>query len=1155
METSTFMRIRHRFCLFALIGLIGCGGQDSKLLLVPDIPGEIQGFSDFKALGSGRTSQAALGLVTVPQKGQVLVQVISEREQQLDSLFFDLEYNPSLFTPVTAQATEAIAPLADSLCLEILNVPGLVSCGQVPLSKTTTLVAAGTVLAEVLFAKQPFGRETASAEAKVPQSNNALSPLVWDEESGELHWYMVNPGDYDQNGMVGISDLTPLVIYFGMAGPFSFFGHPSVVDGHNDGEINISDITPIVLNWNNYIEGFNVYGSSNLADVPTSFNEPSVISPIATYLLSDAQGTVNSDRIWFSYTPEEGSDDLYYWVRPFAGDSEGTRSNLMSPTMDSSPPLGDPNGGFNLAPIALLSLVYTGTTVPLDVTFDASGSSDPDGEISLYEWDFEGDGLFDSFSTQPIVQHTFLNVGSYAPLVRVSDNGGLWDTIQSPEFLVQEGAISNIAPIADIFATSTSGELPFTVGFIATGSIDLDGYIANYEWDFDTDGVWDLDSGNDPTVLHTYTLSGLNATTLRVTDNQGSTATASIIVTALADNQAPVARLTSDVASGNAPLTINFNASGSYDYDGEIVEYAWDWDGNGIYDGTSGSAWVSHTYLDEGTFWAMVRVEDDNGSWDIETLEITVGAAVNLPPVADLQAAVTEGWTPLIVDFDASGSFDPDGTIVEYAWDWDGNGIYDGITYTPVASYTFTSAGSPDVRVRVQDNEGAGTVAKITIAVNVAGNAPPTASLFANPAVGDYPMLVTLDASASNDPDGSIDSYEWDFDGDGNYDLYGTNSSEDYTYLNEGTFLPKVRVTDNVGAQDTSTTLVQVHIEDWTMFGHDLQHTRRSWFIGPQTGAEKWSLMTGNTVWSSPAIGADSTIYIGSNDNELYALYPDGNLKWTYDTGDSVVSPPAVGVDQTIYVGSRSDRLYAINPDGTLKWSFLTGGSISAAPTVGTDGTIYIGSADTLFYAINPDGSKKWSYTTDGAVRSSAAISPGGIIYVGNDAGNIYALNGDGALAWVYATAGGVSSSPAIANDGTIYVGSNDSDLHAINPDGTGYWTYSTLNSINSSPAIALDGTIYIGSFDNNLHAVNPDGTVKWLYATGGIVRSSPTIGGDGTIYVGSYDNSLHAIHPDGSAFWTFTTNGNVLSSPAIGLDGTLYFASTDKRVYAIMGP
>ena len=105
---------------------------------------------------------------------------------------------------------------------------------------------------------------------------------------------------------------------------------------------------------------------------------------------------------------------------------------------------------------------------------------------------------------------------------------------------------------------------------------------------------------------------------------------------------------------------------------------------------------------------------------------------------------------------------------------------------------------------------------------------------------------------------------------------------------------------------------VQVAGGPWPMFRHDLQHTGRSPFTGPENPVLKWSYTTGDTVKSSPAIGSDGTIYVGSYDENLYAINPNGSLKWSFTTVGGVHSSPAIGSDGTIYVGSDDDKLFAI---------------------------------------------------------------------------------------------------------------------------------------------------------------------------------------------------------------------------------------------------
>jgi hypothetical protein len=161
-------------------------------------------------------------------------------------------------------------------------------------------------------------------------------------------------------------------------------------------------------------------------------------------------------------------------------------------------------------------------------------------------------------------------------------------------------------------------------------------------------------------------------------------------------------------------------------------------------------------------------------------------------------------------------------------------------------------------------------------------------------------------------------------------------------------------------------------------------------------GMQKWVFETEGGLVSSPTIGADGTIYVGSNDGRLYALTPEGKLKWKFETKGAVHSRPAVGADGTIYVGSWDQHLYAINPDGSLKWAFPTRGKVNASPTIGPDGTIYVGSWDQHLYAVNPDGSPKWAFPTGDAVLSTAAVAPDGTIYVGSWDQCLYAIQGLG---------------------------------------------------------------------------------------------------------------------------------------------------------------
>ena len=108
---------------------------------------------------------------------------------------------------------------------------------------------------------------------------------------------------------------------------------------------------------------------------------------------------------------------------------------------------------------------------------------------------------------------------------------------------------------------------------------------------------------------------------------------------------------------------------------------------------------------------------------------------------------------------------------------------------------------------------------------------------------------------------------------------------------------------------------------------------------------------------SSPVIGSDGTVYIGSHDNKLYALSGKSGVKlWEFETGDRVSSSSAIGPDGTVYVGSFDKKLYALSgKTGAKLWEFATGGSVLSSPAIGPDGTVYVGSSDKKLYAFRTD--------------------------------------------------------------------------------------------------------------------------------------------------------------------------------------------------------
>ena len=291
--------------------------------------------------------------------------------------------------------------------------------------------------------------------------------------------------------------------------------------------------------------------------------------------------------------------------------------------------------------------------------------------------------------------------------------------------------------------------------------------------------------------------------------------------------------------------------------------------------------------------------------------------------------------------------------------------------------------------------------------------------------------------------------------------------------------------------------------------------------IDPSSSQTDWAFDFVNTAYT-PAIGSDGRVYVGSEDQNLYALNPDGSLRWTFPTGDVVRSAPAFGADGTIFIttgnpygGTGVAKLYAIDANGTEKWSFTAEqNSDWSAPAVGPDGTIYAAAYNGSIYALDPaDGTERWRFPLGGWPNFGLAVDLDGAVYVA--AGEAFhAINPDGTekTGWPVALGSAVATTgaPVIGADGTLYIAAV-TGLHAINPDGTKKWFF-PVSAINTTPAIGDDGTIYFSLWDRGgFYAVNADGTEQCFAATGSPTGSSPVISDDGTVYSGYWSGKLYA--------------------------------------------
>ncbi len=258
----------------------------------------------------------------------------------------------------------------------------------------------------------------------------------------------------------------------------------------------------------------------------------------------------------------------------------------------------------------------------------------------------------------------------------------------------------------------------------------------------------------------------------------------------------PIASFTATPNPVMVGAPVAFNASASYDPDGTIVSYAWDFG-----DTTTGKdVMTSHSYTSPGTFSVSLTVTDNESF----TARASRNVVVQAPPIAAFTATPNPAVVGETVTFNASSSSDPDGTIVSYGWDFGDSRMGGGV----ITSHPYASNATYNVRLTVTDNNSLGATAYQNVVVQAPppGPRPPIADFVASPSPTIPGSLVTFDASASFDPNGTIASYTWKF-GDS---TVGSGRMATHSYANPGVFTVTLTVVDNQNLSSNATHQVTV---------------------------------------------------------------------------------------------------------------------------------------------------------------------------------------------------------------------------------------------------------------------------------------------------------------------------------------------------------
>ncbi|WP_235529248.1 PKD domain-containing protein [Phycicoccus sp. Root101] len=339
----------------------------------------------------------------------------------------------------------------------------------------------------------------------------------------------------------------------------------------------------------------------------------------------DGSGSSDPDGTIASYSWSWGDNT------PAGSGANATHSYAAAGTYDVTLTVTDNRGGTNTVTHSVTmtappanqppTSAFTVTKDFLDVAADGATSSDADGTIASYSWNW-GDATPPGSGVN--ATHSYAAAGSYTVVLTVTDDKGATGTSSQVVTVV-----ANQAPTAAFTSTPTN----LSVAFDGSGSSDADGTITGYSWSWG-DGT---PAGSGATPTHAYSTAGTYTVVLTVTDNKGKTGTKTDTVTVAGPpNQLPTAAFT-HTENG---LATSVNGSTSSDPDGTIASYSWNWG-----DGTAAGSGVTanHTYAAAGTFTVTLTVTDNGGGTATKSAAVTV-AAPTVFAQDDFARTMATGW-------------------------------------------------------------------------------------------------------------------------------------------------------------------------------------------------------------------------------------------------------------------------------------------------------------------------------------------------------------------------------------------------------------------------------------------------------------------------------------------------------------------------------
>ena len=491
--------------------------------------------------------------------------------------------------------------------------------------------------------------------------------------------------------------------------------------------------------------------------------------------------------------------------------------------------------GSNQSPVANVGGPYSGV-VNQAVAFNASGSSDPDGDPLTYQWTF-GDGATGS-GLNPT--HVYAAAGNYTATLVVND-GIATSTPSTTTVTIVSPVITVTAPNTNVnWGVGSTQTIAWTHNLGAGSAVDIDvSRDGGLTWSAIASSVTNA-SATAGSYAWVVTNPATTSARIRVRTASGAVSDASDTDFTIAKpNQPPVANVGGPY-SGVADQAVAFNASGSSDPDGDALTYQWTFG-----DGATGSGLgPTHGYAASGNYTVTLVVSDGLATSSPSTAAVGVvnpSIAVTVPDtplnwlVGSTQTIV---WTHTLggstVDIDVSrdggstwnviASSVTNASATSGSWDW------------VVTNPTTTSA-----RIRVRTASGAVSDMSDTDFTITRPNQVPIANA-GGPYSGIVGLVVAFDASRSSDPDGDALTYQWAF-GDG---ATGSGIGPTHAYVESGDYTVTLAVSDGLATSSPSTAAV--HVIN-AVIAVTAPNTTVNWGVGStQTIAWTHNLGVGSTV-------------------------------------------------------------------------------------------------------------------------------------------------------------------------------------------------------------------------------------------------------------------------------------------------------------------